>query len=121
MSILETDKEYKDTEKLVRLYKKQIVLPVARPKKKMLLCPVGHIGSGKTTVIKPLAKKLHLVRISTDELRILARDNKLSLHLERVVTNFVSHFLSKDYSVACDFDCSTLEKRELLEGGRSCI
>lgn len=102
-------------EQLEALYEKSLVLPQEKREHKILLCPVGHVASGKTTVIKPLSEMLHLVRISTDELRVLARDNDIPCHEHVVAFNLVRKYLAEGYSIACDFDCSSLEAREFLE------
>ena len=61
---------------------KNIVIP--EPKgEKFLLCPVGIIGAGKTTVVKPLAEKLGLVRISNDEIRKTLKEAEYDLEYAR--------------------------------------
>ena len=40
-----------------------------------LICPIGLIASGKTTVMKKLARMLGLIRVSSDEIRELLIKN----------------------------------------------
>lgn len=58
-------------------FKRSLVLPERSswPLKQMVLAPVGLPGSGKTTVVKPVAEAFGLVRISSDEYRKLLREN----------------------------------------------
>jgi len=43
-------KEYEDT----------LVFPVIKPDPQFVLCPIGLVGAGKTTVMMPLAERLSL-------------------------------------------------------------
>ncbi|MDE1944098.1 MAG: hypothetical protein KGH97_01205 [Patescibacteria group bacterium] len=45
--------------------------------RQVFLAPVGRVGAGKTTVVKPLAERLGLVRISSDEIRKLLKERGL--------------------------------------------
>lgn len=101
--------------KLKELYEKTLEIKKSKLKKQIILCPVGHIASGKTTVVKPVASELGLIRLSTDELRVLARDNNLGEHTHVVVGELFREYLKKGFSIACDFDCSSLGRRDLIE------
>ena len=81
-----------------------------------MLCPVGLIGSGKTTVLKPLAKKLGLVRISTDEIRKMLKERGFSYDGDENIAFAVGkHFIGKGYGIAIDADCVRLSKKKKIE------
>ena len=42
---------------------------IKKANQELILCPVGLVGAGKTTVLKPISKILNLVRVSSDEIR----------------------------------------------------
>lgn len=91
---------------IVNEYAKKIVLPKKINKTQIILFPVGLIGSGKTTVVKIISKKLNLLRISTDEIReILKRRGFNYDRTKEIAFILVEKYLSKKYSVAIDADC----------------
>ena len=55
-------------------YEASLKIPRNKPKKQFFVLPVGLVGAGKTTVMKPLAEKLSLLRISGDEIRKILWD-----------------------------------------------
>lgn len=63
---------------IIKKYEETLEIPDTKPEKQIMVCPVGVVASGKTTVIKPLSKKLSLLRISTDEIRKLLKENGYS-------------------------------------------
>jgi len=90
------------------LYRNQIKIPETKPKQQILLCPVGLIGAGKTTIIKPLSEKLNLVRVSTDEIRAMFRERGLNYNSAKVIAfKLIKEFLEKGYSVAIDSNNGT--------------
>lgn len=56
-------------EKGAREYEESLVIPTTKSCPQWMLMPVGLVGAGKTTVVKPLARRLGLIRMSTDEVR----------------------------------------------------
>lgn len=97
----------------IEKYKKLVVLP---PQKghPFLLCPIGLVGAGKSTVVKPLAEKLGLVRISSDEIRKLLKEDGLGYEMtEEVAFAVIQYFVEQGYGVAIDSDCA--RKRETIE------
>ena len=91
-------------------YERSLELPDIRPKKQYILCPIGAIGSGKTTVIKPLAKKLGLLRISADEIRKIMHDKNYSAegHPGRdLAMKLIDKYVRDGYSIAIDSDCAS--------------
>ena len=68
-----------------------------------MLMPVGSIGAGKTTVLKPLTVRLGLVRISTDEVRQMLTEKGYSYEGCRDITHEISKkYLALGYSLAID-------------------
>ncbi len=96
-------------------YTRTVAIPDPKGEQ-FLLCPVGLVGSGKTTVIKPLAEKLGLVRISTDEIRKALKERGFSYkRTEDIAFAAADFFLDKEYGIAIDADCVRLDKRERIE------
>lgn len=87
-------------------YKNNLSIPSIKPTVQCLVCPVGLIGSGKTTVITPIASELNLVRVSNDEYRILLKQNG---HNYETVKSFIrttcTNLLEQGHSIALDANC----------------
>jgi len=95
-----------DFDKISQLYEKQLELPSVKSANQILLCPVGLVGSGKTTVVKPLSKALSLVRISTDEVRRILKENGFNyVRTREIAKNLIAKYLKQGFSVAIDADC----------------
>jgi len=100
---------------IAEIYEKSINLPLRKPSKLSLLCAVGLVGAGKTTVIKPLAKKLGFVRVSGDKLRKLLKENGYGYEkLYEMVTAIIKKLLENGYSVAIDADCASEHNRTFI-------
>ncbi len=96
-------------------YSKTVEIPTEKGNQ-FLLCPVGIVGAGKTTVLKPLAKKLGLVRVSTDEMRKMLKERDFSYKGVRDLLFIVANsFIKQGYGIAIDTDCSRLDKKKQLE------
>ncbi len=92
---------------LMSEFEQGLLIPEAKRTPQLLVCPVGHVGAGKTTVMKPLCKKLSLVRISTDEFRHLLKDHGFSFLVMRdVLSHLAKKYLSAGFSLGLDADCS---------------
>ncbi len=79
-----------------------------------LICPIGLIGSGKTTIVKKLARHFGLVRGSADEMR--AYLNKLGYNTElaaEVMETVISRLIKQKIGVAIDADCA---RPEIIKG-----
>ena len=88
-------------------YLQHIIVPAHKPTKQYLLCPIGLVGAGKTTVVKPLAEKLSLVRISGDEIRKLFKESGYGYErVYELAFELIRQFLSEEYSVCIDSDCA---------------
>lgn len=102
--------------RIYNLYKKQVKLPFSKPKKQFVLCPVGLVGSGKTTVIKPLSEKLDLVRISGDELRKLLKENNFNYNrTKEIAYRLLDEFINMGYSIAVDSNCGSDDSQEKIK------
>lgn len=87
-------------------YEKMLETPANKPSVQYLLCPVGLIGTGKSTVIGLLSKRLNLLRVSSDEIRELLYNSGYNMkRLTELVTAVIDNCLSRGYSVAIDSDC----------------
>ena len=107
-----SDFEFK---KIWRKYESQLILPKVKLKNQMMLCPIGLVGAGKTTVLKPLSQKLSLLRISSDEIRkILKREGFNYVRTLEIALGLILKYLNLGYSIAVDADCIDLEKRKML-------
>lgn len=99
----------------VEKYRNEVAVPEKKGKQ-FLLCPIGIVGAGKTTVLKPLAEKLGLVRISSDEIRKILKESGFSYKgTEDIAFTVARYFIDKKYGVAVDADCVRLDKRKQIE------
>ncbi|MFA6072331.1 MAG: hypothetical protein WC810_27530 [Janthinobacterium sp.] len=90
---------------ILEKYKESIEIPPTKPTKQWILCAIGLVGAGKTTVIKPLSQSLNLVRISTDEIRRILLENGYNLLRTIELAKFLTKkFLDDGYSLALDGD-----------------
>ena len=91
-------------------YEKSLeILPTKRPNQ-YILCPIGLIGSGKTTVMKLLAKKLGLVRISADEIRLIMEREGYSVEGNPgrdLAMKVIDKYVRVGHSIAIDSDCAS--------------
>ena len=96
-------------------YRESIDTPNVKPPMQFLLCPVGIVGAGKTTVVKPLAEKLSMVRISGDEIRRLLKENGFNYNQIRSISlPLIEEFIEQGYSVVIDSDCASSQTREKI-------
>ena len=101
------DNEY---ERIRDLYLTSVVIPTNKPEQQSLLCPVGYIGAGKSTVTVPLAERLGFVRVSSDEIRKLLKENNYTYaRTKEMAAGIISEFLDGGYSVAIDANCGSPE------------
>jgi predicted kinase len=100
----------------MREYEKTLILPEQPRRKHFILCPAGLVGAGKTTVTKPLAEKLSLVRISGDEIRKTLKEHGLSYDgLIRIGAELMKKYLAKGYSTALDSDAMSPRSKEVID------
>lgn len=95
-------------QKIKNEYLQQVEVPQTKPPKQYLLCPIGLVGAGKTTVVKPLSKKLSLVRISGDEIRKLFKESGYGYEkVYDLVFELIKEFISQGYGICIDSDCAS--------------
>lgn len=106
----------KEAKEIFEEYIHQVHVPF-KCSKKIIVATVGLVGSGKTTVLKPIAEKLNLVRISTDEIRKILHDRGLGYgEVKEIAFEVANYFLEKNYGIAADGDCSNPETKSQIEG-----
>ena len=99
-------------------YKASLVLPLIMPSRQFILCPVGLVGSGKSTIIKPLSERLDLLIISADQVRKLLYDNGFNLmRLNEIITSVIDDYLGLGFSIAIDSD--SVNAVNLCEGRKN--
>jgi predicted kinase len=107
-----SEQQFKD---FVERYRNEVAVPETKGKQ-FLLCPIGIVGAGKTTVLKPLAEKLGLVRISSDEIRKILKESGFNYNkTEDIAFTVARYFIDKEYGIAVDADCARPDKRKQLE------
>jgi len=103
-------------EEIAEKYGEEIVIPAHKPAHQFILCPVGLVGAGKTTVAKPLSEKLSLVRISNDEIRKHLHERGEGYDdVHEIAAIVANNYLEEGYSICFDNDCVGEETQELLE------
>jgi len=90
-------------EDIQKEYEQTLVIPEHKPSSQWMLMPVGLVGAGKTTVVKPLANHFGLIRISADEIREQLKRCGYSYEGAREMTHEIQKkYLKLGYSVAID-------------------
>ncbi len=99
---------HSDREKIARQYDKSLLIPSHNLTHRFILAPVGLVGSGKSTVVKPLSEKFSLVRISSDEIREILKKLSCDYTQEDVLyidILLLRKYLKSGYGVVFDSDC----------------
>jgi predicted kinase len=106
----------KTLEQIERDMKASIHIPEHRPIRQLFFCPVGLVGAGKTTITKPISEKLGLVRLSSDELRKMLKENGHDYSsVRKIGLAIATDFAYKGYSIAFDMDCGNPEVKDFVE------
>ena len=101
--------------RILETYERSLIIPSVKPSPQFYVVPVGLVGSGKTSVLEPLSEKLHLLRISGDEIRKIIMENGGSLEDTWEIGNrLVLKYADKGYSIAHDTDGATLKTQESI-------
>ena len=98
-------------------YQKQLMLPPIDkvPVKQFFLCPVGLVGAGKSTVMKPLSEMLSLVRVSSDEIRKILKEWRADYEqLMEIVQPLAEELALQGFSIAFDADCGNPKTKEMI-------
>lgn len=111
-----------EMKKIISLYEKTLDIPKTTPKEQFLICPIGLVGAGKTTVVKTLSRKLSLLRISTDEIRILLTKNGFDQNqAPEIAYNLTKKYLHRGFSVIIDADCVSKKARDYIKEAKKQI
>ena len=103
-----------EVEKIRKEFLGSLVLPKERCIPQFILCPVGRIGAGKSTVITALIEHFPLVRIANDDVRKLLHDYGYNYRRTREITWPVfERFAREGYSIALDSNCASDSAREM--------
>ncbi|MEK7144413.1 MAG: AAA family ATPase [Patescibacteria group bacterium] len=103
MSISTNDSPKEVLDEVMEEYEKTLVVPNHKSSPQWMLMPVGLVGSGKTTIVKPLAEHFGLIRISTDEVREQLKRRGYSYEGAREITHELQKkYLELGYSIAID-------------------
>lgn len=106
----------REMKKIIFSYENSLRLPHDKFPKKILICPVGFVGAGKTTVLKPLSKKLFLLRISADEVRKLLR--KFGYNYDRVkeiLFKIAEKYIKQGFNISLDTNCAAKESQNQIK------
>lgn len=92
------------------------LIPDKKPTHQYMLCPVGLVGAGKSTVIQALTEQLPVVTIRTDEIRMLLQNKKCALTRTREMAfDLIEKYLRLGYSIAIDADCVSPDTAEYIK------
>lgn len=97
-----------DIEKITSEYEQTLVIPGKKPIPQFFLCPVGLVGAGKSTVMKPLCERLSVLRISNDEIREIIADHEyFDKYPLEVSAKLGEKYARQGYSIGLDANAST--------------
>ena|SRR3989344_5327991 len=107
-----------DVSQIRENYKKRLkISPQRGDVRQIFLCPVGLVGAGKSTVVKPLSEKLSLVRISSDEIREMLKERNVGYdQLAKILMPLAEEFALQGRSIAFDADCGNPKTKEMILG-----
>lgn len=109
------DLDQQNFEWMISEYLKGIELPKEKPVQKFFLCPIGLVGAGKSTVIKPLSKHFGLARVSGDEIRKQLKEHGYNFVRTKEIASHITQRLLKDgYGIALDSDCVGQDIQEIV-------
>lgn len=100
---------------ILKIYEQNLYIPQQKPVPQFYVIPVGLVGSGKTTILKPLARRLQLLRISGDEIRRVIKENDGDLaDTWEIGHRLVHKYAAQGYSIAHDTDGATPKTQEAI-------
>lgn len=100
----------------LKRYEETLEIPPRKLKRQIIVCPIGTVGSGKTSVIKPLSKKLSLLRISNDDIRKLLKENGCGYDsVRKLAYRLALKYIAKGFSIAIDGDCNSREAQRHMQ------
>jgi 8-oxo-dGTP pyrophosphatase MutT (NUDIX family)/predicted kinase len=100
---------------MLRIFEETIALPPKPSRPQFLVCPIGEIGAGKSTVLKPLSKRLSLLRFEGDDLRKVFREHGYTFDdLYDCSESVLWKYAQQGYSIAIDGDCSSTRMQNTI-------
>ncbi|OIO18783.1 MAG: hypothetical protein AUJ37_04750 [Candidatus Magasanikbacteria bacterium CG1_02_41_34] len=101
---------------IVKEYTASLSLKGQHDSLQFLICPVGMIGSGKTTTLKKINETIPFVCIRTDDMRALLKKHGYNfLKTKELALEVAIQILEKGYSIALDSDCAGDKVREKID------
>ena len=101
-------------EEIQREFIRQLEFPKEKYQPQFFLCPVGRIGSGKSTVVRALMKYFPLLRIANDNLRKIFHDRGYNYNRTRELTwPLVERYAREGYSIALDSNSASDSARKM--------
>lgn len=101
---------------IIKQYEKRLVVYPEKSPRQFFLCPVGPVGSGKTTVARPLAERMHLVLVSSDEIRKILKEKGCGYEkVKDIALSVIEKLAKQGESVVYDADCSNPETKRRME------
>ncbi len=97
-------------------YNASLVIPDEKAKIQFFFCPVGLSGTGKSTVARKIAERFNLVRISSDELRKILKENHYDYSpLKEILFRTVNALARQGHGIAFDMNCGNPQTKEAAE------
>lgn len=96
-----------DIEEVAREFEMTLVFPQIKPAPQIILCPVGLVGAGKSTVMKPLCETFSLLRIANDDIRLLLGENKYGNETLQIAAQVIEKYARQGFSIGIDSNAST--------------
>ncbi|MDA1038555.1 MAG: AAA family ATPase [bacterium] len=96
-----------DFEKVLKEYEGQLEFPDNKPERVFFVAIVGLIGTGKTTIMKEISRRLGLLRICTDDIRWMLFDKGYNFERTRELAGKVAFkYADAGYSIGFDSDAA---------------
>ena len=87
-------------------FENQLLLPNIQSNTQFLICPVGYVGAGKTTVVSPVAKTLNILKVSSNELKKLLQESGNGFERAReILFPILTRQIHAGRSIVLDMDC----------------
>lgn len=96
-------------------YINTITIPPRKESRQIFICPVGFMGSGKSTVLRGLASYISYIKVSSDDIRKLLREQGYGEQGSnipgRIYDDALNYFIATGHSIAFDSNCSRSKER----------
>jgi predicted kinase len=112
--IMGQEKRPEEYDVVYREYREKLVFPErnVRAEPSTVVCMIGLVGSGKSTVARMIAKRLNAVLINGDAIRVVLRHQEMDYSLARLIAeDLVCEIVGLGYNVVLDSDFIDSRKR----------